>query len=93
VTIDGFKGWPRIVNGTQPMIEVNAQRTRLIGIGGMYDPGRGTFGTWVKVNDDEAFLVELRRRRVRLHRYSGCAFSLHRWVDLGWDRSEMGSED
>jgi hypothetical protein len=40
------------------MIEVNAQRTRLIGIGGMQDPARGTFGTWVKVNDDEAFLID-----------------------------------
>jgi hypothetical protein len=58
ITLINFRGWPRVVGGTQPMIEVNAQKTRIINLSGFYDPGGGKFGTWLKVDDDQAFLVD-----------------------------------
>jgi len=58
ITLINFRGWPRVAGGTQPMIEVNAQKTRIINLSGFYDPSGGRFGTWVKVDDDQAFTID-----------------------------------
>jgi len=38
VTVIGFRGRPMVVGGTQPMIEVNAQHTRIQNLQGLYEP-------------------------------------------------------
>lgn len=58
VTLVNFRGWPRVAGGTQPMIEVNAQKTRIINLQGFYDPAGGKFGTWLKVDDDQSFTLD-----------------------------------
>jgi hypothetical protein len=58
VTLIGFRGRPMVVGGTQPMIEVNGQHTRIQNVQGLYEPTGGRFGTWVKVDDDQAFLLD-----------------------------------
>jgi hypothetical protein len=58
VTLIGLRGRPMVVGGTQPMIEVNAQHTRIQNLQGLYEPTGGRFGSWVKVDDDQAFLLD-----------------------------------
>ncbi|HWZ84146.1 MAG TPA: hypothetical protein VNW47_16070 [Terriglobales bacterium] len=58
ITVIGLRGRPMVVGGTQPMIEVNAQHTRIQNLQGLYDPTGGTFGSWLKVDDDQAFLLD-----------------------------------
>jgi len=58
VTLINFRGWPRVVGSTQPMIEINAQKTRIVNLSAFYDLSGGKFGTWLKVDDDEAFMVD-----------------------------------
>ena len=58
VTLIGFRGQPKVVNGTQPMIEVNGQQTRIINVQGQWDPSGGKFGYWVQVDNDQAFLLD-----------------------------------
>ena len=57
VTLIGFRGRPMVANGMQPMIEVNAQHTRIQNLQGLFEPGK-TFGSWVKVDDDQSFLLD-----------------------------------
>jgi hypothetical protein len=58
VTLMGFRGRSVVAGGTKPMIEVNAQHTRIQNVQGLVDPSGGTFGSWVKVDDDQAFLLD-----------------------------------
>jgi len=58
ITLVNFRGWPRVAGGTQPMIEVNAQKTRIINLSGLNDSSGGKFGTWLKVDDDQAFTLD-----------------------------------
>ena len=58
VTLIGFRGRPMAAGSTKPMIEVNAQHTRIQGVQGLFEPTGGTFGSWVKVDDDQAFLLD-----------------------------------
>ena len=58
VTLVNFRGGPMVVGGTQPMVEVNAQKTRIVNLMGLYETGGGTFGYWVKVDDDQAFILD-----------------------------------
>jgi len=58
VTLVGFRGRPMVVGSTKPMIEVNAQHTRIQNLQGLSEPTGGTFGTWVKVDDDQSFLLD-----------------------------------
>jgi hypothetical protein len=58
VTLVGFRGRPMVVGGTKPMIEVNAQHTRIQNLQGLFEPTGGTFGNWVKVDDDQSFLLD-----------------------------------
>ena len=58
MTLIGFRGRPMVVGGTQPMIEVNAQHTRIQNLQGLFESTGGKFGSWVKVDDDQAFLLD-----------------------------------
>ncbi|PYX28951.1 MAG: hypothetical protein DMG80_15540 [Acidobacteria bacterium] len=58
MTLIGFRGRPMVVGGTQPMIEVNAQHTRIQNVQGFFESTGGKFGSWLKVDDDQAFLLD-----------------------------------
>jgi hypothetical protein len=58
ITVIGMRGRPMVVGGTQPMIEVNAQHTRIQNLQGLFEPTGGTFGSWLKVDDDQSFLLD-----------------------------------
>ena len=58
VTLIGFRGRPMVVGGTKPMVEVSAQHTRIQNLQGLAEPTGGTFGSWVKVDDDQSFLLD-----------------------------------
>jgi hypothetical protein len=58
VTLVNFRGRPMVVGGMQPMVEVNAQKTRIVNLMGLMEPSGGTFGYWVKVDEDQAFIID-----------------------------------
>jgi hypothetical protein len=58
VTLVNFRGRPMVAGSTQPMVEVNAQHTRIVDLMGLFEPTGGTFGYWVKVDDDQSFLLD-----------------------------------
>jgi hypothetical protein len=58
ITLINPRGRPTIPNGQRPLIEVNAQKTRLFNVSTRINAGGGTFGSYVQVDDDEAFLLD-----------------------------------
>ena len=52
------RGRPMMVAGTKPFIEVNAQQTRVINVSTRWPPKGGSFGSYVQVDDDQAFLLD-----------------------------------
>ena len=58
ITLINPRGRPTVVNGQNPFIEVNAQKTRLFNVSTRVNLGGGTFGSYVQVDDDEAFLLD-----------------------------------
>ncbi|HKW16219.1 MAG TPA: hypothetical protein VJO35_01800 [Terriglobales bacterium] len=58
VTLVNPRGRPTVSGGTAPFIEVNAQKTRLINVESRLPFSGGTFGTYVQVDDDQAFLLD-----------------------------------
>jgi hypothetical protein len=58
VSLIGLRGRPMVAGGTQAMVEVNAQHTRIQNLQGLYESTGGKFGAWVKVDDDQAFLLD-----------------------------------
>ncbi len=58
VTLIAPRGRPMIVNGIKPFIEVNANRTRVFNVTTRASTTGGTFGTFVQVDDDQAFLLD-----------------------------------
>ena len=58
ITLINPRGRPTIANGQQPFIEVNAQKTRLFNVATRVAFSGGTFGSYVQVDDDEAFLLD-----------------------------------
>ncbi len=58
ITLINPRGRPTVMNGQKPFIEVNAQKTRLINVSTRINSGGGTFGSYVQVDDDEAFLLD-----------------------------------
>ncbi len=58
ITLINPRGRPTIPNGQRPFIEVNAQKTRLFNVSTRINAGGGTFGSYVQVDDDEAFLLD-----------------------------------
>jgi hypothetical protein len=58
ITLINPRGRPTVLNGQKPFIEVNAQKTRLFNVSTRINSGGGTFGSYVQVDDDEAFLLD-----------------------------------
>jgi hypothetical protein len=58
VTIVNPRGRAMIVNGTRPMIETNAQSTRIVNVTTATGAKGATFGTYVQVDDDQSFLLD-----------------------------------
>ncbi len=58
ITLINPRGRPTIANGQKPFIEVNAQKTRLFNVATRVAFSGGTFGSYVQVDDDEAFLLD-----------------------------------
>jgi hypothetical protein len=58
VTLVNFRGRPMVAGSTQPMVEDNGQKTRIVNLMGLFEPSGGTFGYWVKVDDDQAFEID-----------------------------------
>jgi hypothetical protein len=58
ITLNGPRGRPMTVGSTKPFIEVNAQQTRLFNVSTRWPPPGGSFGSFVQVDDDQAFLLD-----------------------------------
>lgn len=58
ITLISPRGRPTIANGQKPFIEVNAQKTRLFNVSTRAALTSGTFGSYVQVDDDQAFLLD-----------------------------------
>ena len=58
ITLIGPRGRPMMVAGTKPFIEVNAQQTRIFNVGTRRAPPTHSFGSYVQVDDDQAFLLD-----------------------------------
>ena len=58
ITLINPRGRPTVANGQKPFIEVNAQKSRLLNVAGRVGFSGGTFGTYVQVDDDQAFLLD-----------------------------------
>jgi hypothetical protein len=58
ITLVNPRGRATVAAGTAPFIEVNAQKTRLINVESRLPYSGGTFGTYVQVDDDQAFLLD-----------------------------------
>ena len=57
VTLVNPRGRPMVPNGTKPFIEVNGQKTRIYNVSTRINK-TGTFGAYVQVDDDQAFLLD-----------------------------------
>jgi len=58
ITLINPRGRPTVANGQKPFIEVNAQKTRVFNVSARIAAAGGTFGSFVQVDDDEAFLLD-----------------------------------
>jgi len=58
VSLINPRGRPMIEKGTKPMIEINGQKTRIFNVSARTSSSGGTFGTYVQVDDDQAFLLD-----------------------------------
>jgi hypothetical protein len=58
ITVSGPRGRPMVVASTKPFIEVNGQQTRVFNISTVWPPQGASFGSYVQVDDDQAFLLD-----------------------------------
>jgi len=58
ITLMNPRGRPTVSGGLQPFIEVNAQKTRVFNVSTRVPFSGGTFGSYVQVDDDQAFLLD-----------------------------------
>src|SRR6266496_2266895 len=58
VTLINPRGRPTIAGSVLPFIEVNAQKTRIYNVSTRLGYSGGTFGSYVQVDDDQAFLLD-----------------------------------
>ena len=94
VTLLSPRGRPMMVAGTKPFIEVNAQQTRVYNLSTRWPPKGGSFGSYVQVDDDQAFLLDgldtaLGGRAVTCNpTYCGAFITapgpFNRWSAVGW---------
>jgi hypothetical protein len=57
ITLINPRGRPMVASGTKPFIEDNAQKTRIYNLATRVSTG-STFGSFVQVDDDQAFLLD-----------------------------------
>ena len=58
ITLINPRGRAMVANGQKPFIEVNAQKTRVFNVSTRLPLKGRTFGSYVQVDDDEAFLLD-----------------------------------
>lgn len=58
ITLMNPRGRPMMVAGTKPFIEVNAQQTRVFNVSTRRALPDNSFGSYVQVDDDQAFLLD-----------------------------------
>jgi hypothetical protein len=58
ITLLNPRGRPTIAGGQKPFIEVNSQKTRVFNVATRNGYSGGTFGNYVQVDDDQAFLLD-----------------------------------
>ncbi len=58
ITLIGPRGRPMVIGDTKPFIEVNGQQTRIFNVSTRWPPRGGSFGSYVQVDDDQAFLLD-----------------------------------
>ena len=58
ITLISPRGRPTVAGGVFPFIEVNAQKTRVYNVSTRIPYAGGTFGSYVQVDDDQAFLLD-----------------------------------
>ena len=58
ITLINPRGRPMMVAGTKPFIEVNAQQTRIFNVSTRIALPNNSFGSYVQVDDDQAFLLD-----------------------------------
>lgn len=94
VTVVSPRGRPMMIAGTKPFIEVNGQQTRIFNVNTRQPPHGGSFGSYVQVDDDQAFLLDgldslLGGEAVTCNpTYCGAFVSapgpFNRWSAVGW---------
>lgn len=58
ITLLSPRGRPMMTAGTKPFIEVNGEQTRIFNVAMRWPPPGGSFGSYVQVDDDQAFLLD-----------------------------------
>jgi hypothetical protein len=58
ITLLAPRGRPMMIAGTKPFIEVNANQTRIFNITTRQPPKGASFGSYIQVDDDQAFLLD-----------------------------------
>lgn len=58
ITLMNPRGRPMMVAGTKPFIEVNAEQTRIFNVATRLALPNNSFGSYVQVDDDQAFLLD-----------------------------------
>jgi len=58
ITLNSPRARPMTVGGTNPFIEVNGQKTRIFNVATRRAFNGGSFGAYVQVDDDQAFLLD-----------------------------------
>jgi hypothetical protein len=93
ITLIGPRGRPMVTGGTYPFIEVNASTTRIFNVATRVSKAGGTFGTWVQVDDDQAFLLDgldtslandLRCEATYCGSYITAPGPFNKWSAVGW---------
>jgi hypothetical protein len=58
ITLNNPRGRAMVIASTKPFIEVNGQKTRIFNVSTRRPPKGGSFGAYVQVDDDQAFLLD-----------------------------------
>src|SRR5258708_2579054 len=58
ITLLAPRGRPMMIAGTKPFIEDNANQTRIFNVTTRQPPKGGSFGSYIQVDDDQAFLLD-----------------------------------
>jgi hypothetical protein len=58
ITLVAPRGRPMMTAGTKPFIEDNANQTRIFNVTTRRPPPGGSFGSYIQVDDDQAFLLD-----------------------------------